>query len=117
VSSGAAHGERPMSVMGQKQTSDERLLMSALPPKADIVEFEPVAMRRKGRGGLPQIPTVSLELPVDGTGESWFAVSLPPPSASAKHNITSGRRQPQRRRVLQKLTVNVTSHARTCFHA
>jgi hypothetical protein len=26
--------------------------MSALPPKADIVEFEPVALRRKGRVGL-----------------------------------------------------------------
>jgi hypothetical protein len=38
-----------MSVMGQKQTSDCRLLMSALPPKADIVgrsgdvRFVPIA--------------------------------------------------------------------------
>jgi hypothetical protein len=40
---------RPMSALGQKQTSDYRLLMSALPPKADIgtqsrnVRFVPIA--------------------------------------------------------------------------
>jgi hypothetical protein len=40
---------RPMSAMGQKRTSDSRLLMSALPPKADIAErqfdvrFVPIA--------------------------------------------------------------------------
>ena len=28
--------EGPMSALGQKQTSDRRLLMSAIPPKADI---------------------------------------------------------------------------------
>jgi hypothetical protein len=38
-----------MSALGQKQTSDSRLLMSALPPKADIAErgrhvrFVPIA--------------------------------------------------------------------------
>jgi hypothetical protein len=33
------HGSKPeplMSALGQKQTSDCRLLMSAIPPKADI---------------------------------------------------------------------------------
>jgi hypothetical protein len=29
-----------MSALGQKQTSDCRLLMSALPPKADIAEYD-----------------------------------------------------------------------------
>jgi hypothetical protein len=49
----AAHGRVPgaqlMSALGQKQTSDCRRLMSALPPKADIgrrqldVRFVPIA--------------------------------------------------------------------------
>jgi hypothetical protein len=37
-SSQGSNSEPPMSALGQKQTSDCRLLMSALPPKADITE-------------------------------------------------------------------------------
>jgi hypothetical protein len=48
------------------------------------VEFEPVVLRRKGRGeacdkNLIAIPTVSQELAVDGTGESCFTAPLPQP--------------------------------------
>ena len=55
---GSLHGsnlELLMSALGQKQTSDWRLLMSALPPKADIavcdwnVRFVPKAdIRARG---------------------------------------------------------------------
>jgi hypothetical protein len=48
-----------MSALGQKQTSDERPSMSALPPKADIAErdrhvrFVPLAdMQLETRSGL-----------------------------------------------------------------
>jgi hypothetical protein len=55
--------QRRMSALGQKQTSNWRLLMSALPPKADIAErdehvrFVPIgdieqiirSLRRRGR--------------------------------------------------------------------
>jgi hypothetical protein len=40
---GRSHGRNhavPMSVMGQKQTSDWSTLMSALPPKADIAGLQ-----------------------------------------------------------------------------
>jgi hypothetical protein len=43
---------RPMSALGQKRTLDRRLLMSALPPKADIggrerdVRFVPILLQK-----------------------------------------------------------------------
>jgi len=49
-----------MSALGQKQTSDGRPLMSALPPKADIVRFAVSALvvARLNCGHLPEFLTV-----------------------------------------------------------
>jgi hypothetical protein len=48
VSGVSLHGsnpEPPMSALGQKQTLHQFSVMSALPPKADIADFERIEQR------------------------------------------------------------------------
>ena len=70
-------GARSMSALGQKQTSDWRPLMSALPPRADIarhcwdVRFVPIS-NVPGSGVL----TGPLSVPLAGWRTAWLLLSL-----------------------------------------
>jgi hypothetical protein len=82
-----------MAALGRKRISQPVRPMSASPPKAELLEFEPLALRRKGRVGLQEeFDCNSSGKAGIGYGRHWRElVCSVTPSARPFQNLFSGR--------------------------